>query len=66
MESIMSNYPDNCQDNNPDYPWNQKDAPVCHECGAHLIIHHNDSQLTDIECSECDYTQYIERFDDAL
>jgi len=25
----MSNYPDNCQDNNPDYPWNQKDAPVC-------------------------------------
>jgi len=64
----MSNYPDNCQGNNSDYPWNQEDAPECPEidCGAHLIIHCNDKDLTDIECSECDYTQYIERCTDDL
>tara|TARA_R110000851_G_scaffold8936_2_gene33971 strand:+ start:622 stop:831 length:210 start_codon:yes stop_codon:yes gene_type:complete len=65
MESTMSNLPDNCQDNNPTYPWNQEDSPSCPDtnCGAPLIIHCNDKYLTDIKCSECNYTQYIERFD---
>ncbi len=66
MESTMSNHPDDCQ--GPDTPWNEEDIPSCPEvdCGAHLIIHCNTKDLTDIECSECDYTLYIERFDDDL
>lgn len=61
-----NNLPDNCQDNNPDYPWNQVDEPTCPECDAPLIVNCSDKYCTDIECSECDYSFYMDNFDDYL
>lgn len=65
MESIMSNLPDDCQGNNPNFPWNQEDEPTCLECGSD-IIDNSDKYCTDIKCTKCDFTFYYDRFDDDI
>ena len=51
------NLPDNCQGNNPDFPWNQEDL-TCNGCGnaAHM---EGDSVI----CESCDYVEYPPEYD---
>jgi hypothetical protein len=46
------NLPDNCQGNNPDFPWNEPEDPICPDCGDGMTM-----VLDELHCDneDCDY-----------
>jgi len=47
------NLPDNCQGNNPDFPWNQDDL-TCNGCGNGNVHVEGDAMY----CDDCEYVEY--------
>lgn len=52
-----SNLPDNCQGNDPRFPWNEPEELICPNCNDTLSM---DDEELHCDNSECDYVEILD------
>lgn len=52
---MSNNYPDDCQGNNPNFPWNEQEEPECKVCNSSMTCEDGDLVCDNEDCTYVEY-----------